>query len=502
MRKDIIPIPTLLVGGSYNDSADYWKRVNDVINPATADSMSTVGTARASVFKQKNVSPAWQTEYANRNIRRWNTGTAATYGVSEVQIVNSYVPSAIKADDIRIFLAQFTRYTTVWAFSNYLINRLDYMATTKEAREVINLDNPIATHTYEMFTTVNNADIANNPSYSETIAPGVVQLLTVKSTTVKAPNTPANRGTGKIYSVMLAYKDYKAGTGEGLNPREAIIYVPDSIDLTKKAPLVFVHPGGSGAALRFMDAPGLWSIANDEGFAMVVIGNQHRGGSMDVGYDGLTRDNANYIRAVLKLLDNEVGNVIVSDYRGFMVDKGRIYLVGHSSGCYEAMNSAVGPLRNDVAAVGATSRLNAGFHFEADLMPIYGFMGHLDGNNTQLWGPAAGTSDVNRWVNKVWAMNGIRTQFTGNATATEAEFINATSADYNQFGRHKNYTWYNQQNIPLVRFTRTLAREHNAYPEEFREIWKFVSSFRKEANGRRYYSPSGFVAAGDERLIN
>ncbi|MCL1810357.1 MAG: hypothetical protein FWG42_11435, partial [Clostridiales bacterium] len=501
MLKSSIPVPTLLVGGSYSDSADYWKGVNDVKSKTAPDITGNVGGSSFSVFKQKNDSLAWTTEHANRNIRRWNTGVEATYGVSEVRVVDDYGASGMKAESIRGFLADYTGYTSVWAYSRYLVNRLDYLSATKKAREAIDLDNPVASYKYDMFTAVRNADNASNPVYTEETAEDTVQLLSMESTRVKAPNTPEGSGEGTVYSVMLAYKDYMSGRGLNpleLNPRESIIYVPDCVDLTKDVPLVFVHPGGSAAALRFMDAPGLWSLANDEGIALAIVGNQHRGGSMDVGYDGLTRDNANYILAVLKLLDNAVGDAIADDYTGFAVDKGRTYLTGHSSGCYESLNSAVGPLRNIVCAVGATSRSNEGFHFEAGLMPIYMFMGQNDGGNAVLWGTGA----LDRWKDKAWAMNGISASFTGSAAATESEFINATGAVYSQFGRHKNYIWNNWQDIPLVRFTRTLAREHNAIPEEFREIWKFVSSFRLDTQtGERYYSPSGFNAAGDETLV-
>lgn len=40
--------------------------------------------------------------------------------------------------------------------------------------------------------------------------------------------------------------------------------------------------------------------------------------------------------------------------------------------------------------------------------------------------------------------------------------------------------------------TRTLAREHNCYPEEFRLAWDFLEHYSLSEDGTRYYSPSAF----------
>ena len=53
----------------------------------------------------------------------------------------------------------------------------------------------------------------------------------------------------------------------------------------------------------------------------------------------------------------------------------------------------------------------------------------------------------------------------------------------------------------MVKFTRTMAREHNCYPEEFQLAWEYLSCFRLAEDGTRYYSPSGFTQS-DAVVIN
>ena len=89
-------------------------------------------------------------------------------------------------------------------------------------------------------------------------------------------------------------------------------------------------------------------------------------------------------------------------------------------------------------------------------------------------------------------MNGLDFSFTPN---DHNSFL-STCSEYVEAGRYYTYTWADEAQIPLVQFTRTLAREHNCYPEEFRLAWDFLEHYSVEtaADGTvtRYYSASGF----------
>ena len=74
-------------------------------------------------------SDAWQTVYANQNAKNWDPGTP--YGISRVQVSED---GSMTASQIRDFLADYTRYTNPFAYSNNLAYRLDYYKATEAAR--------------------------------------------------------------------------------------------------------------------------------------------------------------------------------------------------------------------------------------------------------------------------------------------------------------------------------------------------------------------------------
>ena len=94
-------------------------------------------------------------------------------------------------------------------------------------------------------------------------------------------------------------------------------------------------------------------------------------------------------------------------------------------------------------------------------------------------------------------MNGLVKPFVPNR---HKSFLAACSS-YNESGRYYTYTWNNSADIPLVRFTRTLAREHNCYPEEFRLAWDFLEHYRLAPDGTRSYSASAFESADSVLIV-
>jgi len=95
---------------------------------------------------------------------------------------------------------------------------------------------------------------------------------------------------------------------------------------------------------------------------------------------------------------------------------------------------------------------------------------------------------VTQWIQKAQTMNGLKVTFTPN----NRESFLAACSSYDETGRYYTYTWANEDDVPLVQFTRTLAREHNCYPEEFRLCWDFLENYRLGEDGVRYYSASAF----------
>ena len=94
-------------------------------------------------------------------------------------------------------------------------------------------------------------------------------------------------------------------------------------------------------------------------------------------------------------------------------------------------------------------------------------------------------------------MNGLDFSFTPN---DHNSFL-STCSEYVEAGRYYTYTWADEAQIPLVQFTRTLAREHNCYPEEFRLAWDFLEHYRLAPDGTRSYSASAFESADSVLIV-
>jgi len=446
-----IPVPTLLVGyGSSDASVSYWKEVNDVVSAQTAQG----------VYRQSLSSDAWQTAYANRLAESWG----ATYGISQVQ-VRSGNPGA---GEIRDFLATYTRYTNPFAYSNNLAYRMDYYEATQTARTSAESGKAITTYSLN--------------GYNGNAIPLEVRAL--ESARVSAPGS--NVG-GTVYSTIFAFADYD--DNGILDPREALIYVPDIAANSRGdgAPAVVVFPGMTQAASTFMDCSAWWAIANEEGCVVIIVGEYCATGAVSLIY-GSEEDNANLSRSVLTILDHEIQKAA-----GISVDFTRVYASGHSLGSRTIQTLTHNTESYYFAAVASTSFPNT--QFTADGMPSYLLIGQSDicepdGAGDMVADPwmVGDVNVVTQWIQKAQTMNGLKVTFTPN----NRESFLAACSSYDETGRYYTYTWANEDDVPLVQFTRSLAREHNCYPEEFRLCWDFLENYRLGEDGVRYYSASAF----------
>ena len=450
-----IPVPTLFAGYAGSDeSVSYWKSVNDVES-----------TPVQGVYHQKLNSDAWQTAYANSNAKSWGT----KYGISQVKLVDS---SSMTAADIRSFLAGYTRYTNPLAYSNALGVRTDYYQVTKAARTSAESGKASAAYT---FTGVDGSN-------------ATVELRALESGRITAPGSKVQ---GTVYSCISAFNDYD-GNGV-LDPRETIMYIPDSAKNYggDGAPVVVVFPGNTQAAATFMDCSMWWAVANDEGCVVIIMGEYCASSAAGLTY-GSTEDSANFSRSALLLLEN-----VVSKQAGVKLDMTRVYGSGHSAGSRNIQTLTHTTEAEDFAAVASTSFPNT--DFTADGMPSYLLVGQADISEAlpnplsrdlvkDPWTVTADSAIYN-WTTGAQKMNGMDVTFT----ADDKDSFLAACSDYDETGRYYTYTWDDENGAPLVKFTRTLAREHNCYPEEFRLAWDYLEHFRVTEDGTRYYSASAFV---------
>ncbi|WP_194610318.1 hypothetical protein [Clostridium vitabionis] len=458
-----IPVPTLFAGYADDDpSVVYWKEVND-----------TEDTAKDGVYHQKSDSDAWQTEYNNTVVK----DLGCSYGISEVKIADN---TDMPASEIRDFLSMYTRYTNVFAYSNTLGLRTDYYPVMHKAREAA-----------ESGTALDNVAFQSVEGAEKT-----VEIRALESARLSIPFLD-NRNEGDVFSCVTAFNDYD---GDGtLDPRECLIYVPDSAKDhadPNGVPVVLICPGSTQASCTFFDCSYWWNIANQKKCAFAILGQFCNSNAASLSY-GDQNDSADFCRSTLAIMEGTI-----AEKEGIKIDPTRVYGSGHSAGCRLIQTLTHTTESGYFAAVGSTSFPNADFSFENG-MPSYLSVGQADiseplpnpFSRDLVKEPWIVTKDsaIYNWVHDCLKDNGIDWAFT----ADDKESFLATCMDYTETGRYHTYTWADKtSSVPIVRFNRTIAREHNCIPVEFSFAWDFISKYRLQ-DGKRYYSPSAFTDAGD-----
>ncbi|MGI6111682.1 MAG: hypothetical protein ACOYBK_05425 [Bilifractor sp.] len=455
-----IPVPTMFAGYDEKDSSiDYWKKVND-----------TEDTAENGVYWQKSEDDAWQTQFTNAEVAQ----AGWTHGISAVKVTEEQNPGA---KEIRDFLAQYTRYTFQFAYSNALGLRTDYYETTRAAK--------IATDAGK-----------TSEKTSFTSVSGEEKEVEVRALTSSQLVSPIDQATGTFYSLVDAFNDYN---DDGvLDPRESIVYIPDSAKKEANAdgvPAVIIWPGSTQACSTFMDCSQWWAIANDEGCAIAIMGQFPGKDACRLSY-GDQNDSADFSRSEVAVLKD-----IIAKEAGIKLDTSRIYASGHSAGCRMAQ-TLTHTTETYYAGIAATSFANTDFGDDSNGMPTYLFAGQADLPFlvAEPWEPEPNVkegfgemSSLNNWLKNLIKYNGLDVTFTDG----DKDSFLKSCADYSENGRFRTYTWNDAAGAPVIRFGRTIAREHNCIPDEFRLAWDYLKDFRQDENGIRYYSPSGFTKDGD-----
>lgn len=441
MSQNEVPVPTWFIGYE-NDSYSitYWKNANDVVSTPDGD-----------VYHQDINSDAWQTQYANESILRNNPN--AEYGMSQVKVSKS---ANLKAEDIFKFHSEYIRYTTTFAYSNHLEYRLDYGKMLVDLQKKASSAS-ITSEVYDM----PDGKTGSYDSYAQAD-------IKVKAYDGK---------TGTVISGIVALSDYNNDGKK--DPRDYIAYVPDSakeIWGEQGAPVVLVHPGMTQTASVFMDASMWWQVANDEGCVFIIVGEAYSSAT-GVSYKS---DSTEFAYMLESILSSKISNYTKLDYT-------RIYGSGHSLGCRTIQDLSMSN-PDLIAAVSSTSFPPSTADRSGEMMPNYFIHGQSDlpFELPDLWG----NTGLQDWAGYFFTVNGLNTD------------INSYSSS-DTSGRFHTYVWNNIQNIPMVKYGYTLAREHNCIPQEFAMGWDFLEhySFVKDDNGHviaRYYSPSGFK---DEDMI-
>lgn len=275
--------------------------------------------------------------------------------------------------------------------------------------------------------------------------------------------------------------------------REILFYIPDTASTLQKngAPVVTVWAGGSQTNIIFFDSTCWWETADKNGAALIFT-NEAYNTSVAVSPD-----------EIYGCYDSMLSLLQEWDQAGkFHFDFSRIYSTGQSMGSMESQQFA--QESPDLYAAVASTSFYQDYPETHSGKSIPTYLINGEGNGTD----DTGTPFDDRW-NRLddWAqyflpVNGFEyTPATYNADGEVETFgVPVSEPEFTVSGpldRFETYTWYNGQDIPLVKYTNSLYRPHNCLTSETPMLWDFLEHFscERDENGQvtaRYYSPSAF----------
>lgn len=434
--KDV-PVPTWFVG--YTGSEDYWKTANDC-----------EASAAAGVYYQKISSNAYQTHYANEQLK----AQGSAHGISQVK-VSSGSP---KAAELYAFLSVYTRYDTTFAYSNALAYRLDYTSARVAAQQQ-----------------------AKDGQVTKTLSDG---------TQILAQSDVKLSGHGTVQVGVIAFSD-NSGDGKW-DPREYMLYVPESAK-GKEAPVLVIFPGNTQTDSIFMDSTLWWEVADKEGIVLAFVCETYNASPCSVSH----ADSDKFYASLMTILHEQVDGSYAN------LDFTRVYGSGQSAGSIASQGFAM-TNPEFFAAVGSTSAIpvpQSDPDFESfDAMtrlaapesnkpiPTMLLSGQMDVSDLAA---CFDSKNLQAWGKYMLAANGIDSAIAPD----QANKVTSLDSRHNEL-----YTWSKSvdgTDIPLVQWATCLLRPHNCYPSEMPMLWDFMKhfSFEKAADGTitRYYSASAFA---------
>ncbi|THE09114.1 hypothetical protein E1I69_23665 [Bacillus timonensis] len=242
--------------------------------------------------------------------------------------------------------------------------------------------------------------------------------------------------------------------------REYLVYVPESAPL-ENIPAVFVLAGNTQTARVFFDASHWWEVADKYGFMLVMPSEQYNSSTevtWNVNYNTDKQDDFLFLEEVIIQIDKD-----------YNVDPGRRYLTGQSLGSMFT-NYATAVMPEYFAAVGSTSGpLLRSLEGKTDKIPAYLFFGEYDLWNWDFTRDGQTKNTIEYWLNR-------------NALGDFDDAV-VTTKD-----RYTTYTWYDENDIPMYKYTQTKDRAHNFIVSEVWELWEdWFSHWKMDEDGVRHY---------------
>ncbi len=305
----------------------------------------------------------------------------------------------------------------------------------------------------------------------------------------------ALRRPGDIFERGFEYFQTKVSGGykdeneeERTYNREWYVYVPDSVDTSKPAPLVFVFHGAGGSGNEIADRSGWAKVAKDKGFIIVMPTGSHIEKVRDVS-DMQTNE---YFRAMWNTGDataTRPSDLKFVEYlydwmkEHYNIDTTRVYATGQSSGGMMTWACAA-KLPNIFAAAAPVSAYNSPDPVGTSVVPVDCYIGEQD---TTFSGGFSGKTAEETVENFTRLYN------------TKENYEDYKYLGQGQTGEKKDlvsngdelltrYLFKAQDGTPLIRANEVATKTHAIWPSECYMTWEtWLSHFTKDADGKLYY---------------
>jgi len=262
--------------------------------------------------------------------------------------------------------------------------------------------------------------------------------------------------------------------------RRWLTYVPSSYTGEKEVPLVVVLHGYTGSNYGLAEESRWYDVAEENGFIVMfpqafvrpgVMGNIPSSIWISGPFKGMfpnqTSVDIDFINAILDKTEAE-----------YNIDASRIYATGHSNGSMLAFNLGETSTSRFAAIcpIGYIVTPSSGFATD-DLLPMWMMAGEFDSNASPLL--EEGKTNAN-------TLSGWN-EHNGVDETTAADSL--THDD-----RWKTKTFFNEEGVPLTKFTCVLGTPHAYLQEQSVAVWEFFSQFSRGEDGTLYYNGTAVEA--------
>lgn len=283
--------------------------------------------------------------------------------------------------------------------------------------------------------------------------------------------------------------------GHDVYQREWWVYLPETVDVSKPFPLVFVFHGAGGSGDEIADRSGWGDLAKKYGFMIVCP-------SASV---------PNRVRNVTNMVTNEMframwntglpeperpADLLFVDYlydwltSRYNIDKSRVYASGQSSG--GMMSWACACYRPDLfAAVAPVSAKTPDIEHEpqpfvnGSIIPVMANLGLLDGMFKGGFGTQEARMLIERWHDAFHLVQDWDS-YTYDDGGKNCSF---------QQGLFTNYVYSTAAGVPILRCVEAATKTHAIWPSECEMAWsEFMRDFSKDPCTKELYYKGQKVA--------